>query len=743
MNQYNPRGSILMVDPCGVVPSDVAGESVTIPAGNAGDIVNFYTAKKPVLDANKSWIGGNVDTSLALTSTTFDTEVALETPDSELENGEYWFDHLIGKGRGKKSDNAVSMTVGYSIFLKVGSSGDVLGPASSTDNAIARFNGTTGKLIQNSGVIIDDSDNITGINNLSIAGSFTLPSINLTANSNQIILDSDDGGGATTTITDSATVARVITLPDATDTLVGLATSDTLTNKSIDADSNIITNIGFAEFDTDVSDTMKFTSGAYLDKPVVTVASDGATITLSVEKDGGGDIRVLFQAAVYTWDTTPADTVSLTAGTDTDPVLNYIYLLESTKVLTSNTSGFPATEHAPIATVLCQSAASLQTDGAYKVHSWTDHMFDSTDNGHLHHLNSWIRKQHATHDSGVATTPTITINGGAEDNVDIATSAGVINQLHTHTYPAFNTSTGSEVYIVNKSGAAYTKITDLNAADEDNAGNAITTNKWTNLVIWGVVSEATGDCKLYVNLPSGFHGSAGAATADSAKFSNYNIPSDFIGTGFLIARLTLKYTAVASGTWTLEENLDLRKTLPSIFAGGTAATTTEFTDSTFKILDNDDATKVLQFQLSGLTTATTRTLTIPDLDGTIMLNLIEDTTPELGGELDAGANSIGFTLQTATGDGTTTIDWKLGNKFNFTFGAFNETFTFTAPTNPGNFILKLKQDATGSRTATWPASVKWPSGTAPTLTTDANANDIISFYYDGTDYWGVATLDLY
>ncbi len=36
--------------------------------------------------------------------------------------------------------------------------GDIVGPGSSTDNAIARFDGTTGKLLQNSGVTIDDSN---------------------------------------------------------------------------------------------------------------------------------------------------------------------------------------------------------------------------------------------------------------------------------------------------------------------------------------------------------------------------------------------------------------------------------------------------------------------------------------------------------------------------------------------------------------------------------------------------------
>ena len=38
--------------------------------------------------------------------------------------------------------------------------GDVVGPASSTDNAVARYDSTTGKLLQNSGVTIDDSGNI-------------------------------------------------------------------------------------------------------------------------------------------------------------------------------------------------------------------------------------------------------------------------------------------------------------------------------------------------------------------------------------------------------------------------------------------------------------------------------------------------------------------------------------------------------------------------------------------------------
>ena len=39
-------------------------------------------------------------------------------------------------------------------------SGDVVGPGSATDNTVARFNNTTGKLLQGSGVTIDDSNNL-------------------------------------------------------------------------------------------------------------------------------------------------------------------------------------------------------------------------------------------------------------------------------------------------------------------------------------------------------------------------------------------------------------------------------------------------------------------------------------------------------------------------------------------------------------------------------------------------------
>jgi hypothetical protein len=53
-----------------------------------------------------------------------------------------------------------------------GGAGDVVGPASSTDNAFVRFDGATGKLIQNSSVICDDSANVSGIADLNVVAFY-------------------------------------------------------------------------------------------------------------------------------------------------------------------------------------------------------------------------------------------------------------------------------------------------------------------------------------------------------------------------------------------------------------------------------------------------------------------------------------------------------------------------------------------------------------------------------------------
>ena len=406
---------------------------------------------------------------------------------------------------------------------------------------------------------------------------------------------------------------------------------------------------GAGTFDYDLSANVDVTAihgwnGTILENPAITVTSDGATITLSLEKSGGGDLTLVFSDEFTTLDCTPTQTVALTAGTDTAPVLNYLYILQSAKtVITKSTSSFPSAEHVPLATVLCQSAASLQTDQAYKVHQWSDHLIDSNDQGHISHLNAWIRTQNATWKSGVAQTFTITPNGGAADNVIITTASGVVLQLHDHTFPAFAGT--PDLYVVNDNVTPYNKVTDMNALLTDSTGGSMS-GKYFSLVLWGVVSEVTGDCKLMVNLPSGYYNSAAMVTSDGSKYANFNIPEAFKGTGFLIAQWNLRHQTAASGTWTSIDEIDLRGFFPNL-SGGSTAISSEFVDTAFRILDDGDTTKELAFQVSAISTATTRTWTVPDqnLDFTPTTGDFQASDATLTAW--AGYNTDGILTQTA------------------------------------------------------------------------------------------------
>ena len=70
--------------------------------------------------------------------------------------------------------------------------------------------------------------------------------------------------------------------------------------------------------------------------------------------------------------------------------------------------------------------------------------------------------------------------------------------------------------------------------------------------------------------------------------------------------------------------------------------------------------------------------------------------------------------------------------------------TLDNPTNMvdgATYILTVKQDATGSRTLAYGTAYKWQGGTAPTLSTGVNAVDILTFICDGTNMYGVPSLD--
>ena len=329
-------------------------------------------------------------------------------------------------------------------------------------------------------------------------------------------------------------------------------------------DHDLISNSGtHSHADLDTLQT-EYT-GVVVETIDVDIDASGATIELTLQGLGGTDLTVVTAAGFMTVDTTPAASVTLTAGTSTVPQLNHVYL-NSSFVLTTSTTGWPSAAHAPIATVLCLDRATTDTNGALKVHAYTDHLANG-DTGHLIHIGKRIRAQAALWNSGVAIT-TIPALSATGSTISVSNTVGEIFQMHPHAFPVFDGAVDGH-NIVNHNTTPFMETTDLGTQLTDSEGVSLS-NKHYSLVVWGVTSEKSSDCHLMVNLPSGGYNTEDAADRDADKFANYSIPSQFTGVGFLIARLVVRNVGA---NFTMNVIEDLRGKIPSTSAGGGAGVT--------------------------------------------------------------------------------------------------------------------------------------------------------------------------
>ena len=90
---------------------------------------------------------------------------------------------------------------------------------------------------------------------------------------------------------------------------------------------------------------------------------------------------------------------------------------------------------------------------------------------------------------------------------------------------------------------------------------------------------------------------------------------------------------------------------------------------------------------------------------------------------------------------TATIDWNVSQKQKVTITGTGITCNFADPAGPCNVVLKVVQGDGSDVIATWDTAIKWAGGAAPTLSTGNGEIDILSFYWVGTNYYGVASLD--
>lgn len=85
-----------------------------------------------------------------------------------------------------------------------------------------------------------------------------------------------------------------------------------------------------------------------------------------------------------------------------------------------------------------------------------------------------------------------------------------------------------------------------------------------------------------------------------------------------------------------------------------------------------------------------------------------------------------------TDGATITFDMALSNQHKVTLGG-NRILALSNVTTGQKFLIRLKQDGTGSRTVTWFSGISWEGGTTPTLTTTANKADWFGFICTGSN----------
>lgn len=510
--------------------------------------------------------------------------------------------------------------------------GFVIGPASAINENLPSFDGTTGKILKDSGLSTADlSDAITKKH----------------THANITVLDAITNAGSGLIITGTERtnwdnhLSNTSNPHVVTKSQIGLGNVDDLqqipltykgaANGVAELDSN--TKVPIAQLPNSVSETSKFHQGTFVESFDALVTSNGTIITMSLEQSGGGDLTTIFSSGLATLNCTPAKTIVLTVGTDSVPQENFIYILESApSVLVKSTSAWPITEHIKIAYLFVQSAVRVQSDGALTNQNWNDHVYNENNSGHLTSIGRWIREQPAKYKSGVepagdAGTYIVTTTG--PDRISFKSASGTISQLHLHIYSAKDTTIGGgdDTHVINNFTTPYAEISDLLDITEDALGNTIGINKYFNLIIVGVANKTGEYSPLLINLPTGVYSSLNGAEGDTSGYDVYSLPDEFIrqsGTGFLICRLTFKRTPT---TWQYQSSVDLRGTNPTNVTGGTApgGAIVNFNDTLFTWFNNVDSTKIVNVDLSGLTTGTTKTLTMPDESGT----LITDSTPEV------------------------------------------------------------------------------------------------------------------
>lgn len=186
------------------------------------------------------------------------------------------------------------------------------------DNRLLKSVGTTGVDMEQTGITVDDLDNVTGVNDLTISGNLTVEGTTTTVNSATLEVTDPNitvNNGGTQASANLASAGITVEMSDATDAVIGydstltskfkvgetgnlrevVTTSHTqsLVSKTIDADVNTLTNIELANLKASVIDLDDTLSTADDTKVPTSLTVKNYVDTAVATKDQASEISVV------------------------------------------------------------------------------------------------------------------------------------------------------------------------------------------------------------------------------------------------------------------------------------------------------------------------------------------------------------------------------------------------------------------------------------------------------------------
>ena len=459
-----------------------------------------------------------------------------------------------------------------------------------------------------------------------------------------------------------------------------------------------------SDSDVDLGSSSIRWKDAYVDSITVTGEIDGVTLDIS----GNADIDGTLEADAITVDGTAlneyiADTVGAMVSSNTETNITVTYedgdntLDFVIGTLNQDTTGNAATFTATANNTADETVYPVFVDGA------TGSQGAETDTGFTYNPSSGL----------------LTISGELDaGSLDISGDADIDGTLEADAITVNGTTLAE--YIADTAGAMVSSNTET--------GITVTYQDGDNTIDFALAAAQTTITSLLatdIKIGEDDQTKIDFETADTINFYAGNEKQLILTDG----ALTPGSNAIVDlGTDALEFKdayFDGTVEADAISIGGTAISSTA---AELNLLDGVTATtaELNYLDITTLGTSAASKAVTADANGDVIISQ----------ELRAVSYNETYVAPTSSSNATT-IACESGNYFKHTLTE-NTTFTFSNPPASGtgfSFILHLIQDSS-ARTVTWPGSVDWAGGTAPTISTGNGDDDFFVFATsDGGTIW--------